>query len=40
MGLRHVMGCHHEQVAELVTVSPVALVDLNSPGEYERALGL
>ncbi len=40
MGLRHIMRSHQEQVAELVTSSPIALVDLNSPGEYERALGL
>lgn len=40
MGLRHIMRCHQAQVAELPTSSPIALVDLNSPGEYERALGL
>ena len=40
MGLRHIMRCHHAQVAELLTSSPIALVDLNNPCDYERALGL
>ena len=40
MGLRHIMCCHQAQVAELPTSSPIALVDLNNPGDYERALDL
>ncbi|MBI2329557.1 MAG: nucleotidyltransferase family protein [Chloroflexi bacterium] len=40
MGLRQVTLRHQAQVAELITSSPITLVDLNNPGDYERALDL
>ena len=40
MGLRHIMRQYKAQVAELPVSSPIALIDLNNPGDYEKALGL
>ena len=39
-GLRHIIYSYREQVAELATASPVVLLDLNSPTDYEKSLSL
>ena len=40
MGLRQIIRCHRTQVAELPVSSPIALVNLNNPGDHQRALSL
>lgn len=40
MGLRQVIGRHRDQIADLPVSSPVALINLNNPGAYEKARSL